>query len=194
MAHLLPDGRRLMAASSDIRAFFDDCFLTGREIADIYATRGDYGIANLDEIVDVENARFECAVETDGEICLIFTDGQYLSIEFGGEGPVLLAFGDTAPREETAAYPLRAVFRPVLGRRIGEVVTVADGGELLFPAYRGIDMSDESDGVCAICLRLDDGSSLFFHGSLDFFVLEHKNADGSWREFSWQDIAPYLGT
>ena len=26
------------------------------------------------------------------------------------------------------------------------------------------------------------------------FVLEHKNADGSWREFSWQDIAPYLGT
>lgn len=182
MIYTLSDGRSLMASFRDIHSYFEKHTIVGKSIADIRPYRLDYRIANIEDIEDPESAKIPSGITTDGQICIIFDDGDHIEIEIPGCAPIILGFNTADfsqyPEYDGSCYTLRTMFQKCLGHRITKVAFEKTAGKMLFPKYRGIDMSDDDDGIYEIRLVLDDGSCLCAHGWLDFFDILHYAPNG----------------
>lgn len=178
---LLHDGRRLMANKAEIMAFMEKHHIVGSTIVGIYPQEMDYGIGNWDELME-EWGGFPpgdspCSITTDGSIFLEMDNGEWLEIEFSGDGPVILNMvpkGRPYPEIPDHLFALNTVFHQCRGKQIVDVkVDVrSEHNGMMFPCYRGIDMSAEYDGMWRIRLVLEDGNSLAFSGWIDFFNFE----------------------
>jgi hypothetical protein len=188
----LDDGRWLMASYADIRGFFERHSIVGRTISDIRPAALDYMIQNLEDLDDIETREGPCAIDTDSQICLIFGDGDHIEIEFSGDGPVILGYNtaDLAhyPEFNGYCYKLSTMFHYCLGQRIVDISFVNSSRKMLFPAYKGIDMSGEDDGIKAIRFNLEDGSALIASGNVDWFSLEHRNKKGEYVTVALKDL------
>ena len=90
MKYQLPDGRWLMASYEDLYSFFQENIIAGKIIRDIRPFALDYCIRNLDDVEDILNTETQCAIGTDHQICMLFTDNTTLEVEFSGDGPIIL--------------------------------------------------------------------------------------------------------
>ena len=184
MKYILEDGRILAASYDDIREFFDEHHIAGRTIRDLRSARNDYMIRNLYdfEIEELEHWTTESCIDTDGPIAILFTDGDNLEIEFCGDGPVLLGFNTADlskyPEYNGECYKLATLFQHSIDRTITEVFFERSDHRMMFPMYKGIDMSADDDGVQEIRLVLDDGSCLTANGKIDWFVFAHEGVAG----------------
>ncbi len=177
MKHILDDGRCLMASYDDIQDFFSRNPIIGKTISDIRPYCLDYMLKNIAEVEDFENKRTESAIDTDERICLIFEDGSNLEIEFSGDGPIILGF-DTAkltdyPEYDGTCYTLRTLFQYCIGREILGIHFEKSENRMMFPAYMGIDMSGDDEGIREIRFALRGGTTLIASGYLDYFRVEH---------------------
>ena len=183
MSYLLNDGRQLMASYQDIVRFFQENNIIGKTIVDIKARRLDYIISNLDEIENVENMDAESAVSTDGQICIFFDNGEHLELEIPGDGPLILGYNTADfsgyPVHDGSCYTLKTLFQHCIGRRISNIVFEKSKHPMLFPAYRGIDISKDDNGIKYIKLVLDDKSVLLAEGVIDYFHFSHCDAEGN---------------
>ena len=178
MKHQLPDGRWLMASYEELYAFFQENKIIGKVIRDIRPFALNYCIGNLDEVEEVLNTKTQCAIRTDEQICIVFTDNTTLEVEFSGDGPIILGYNTAElsayPQYNGSCYTLSTMFRHCIGKKITEIVFEKTVGRMLFPRYRGIDMSGDDDGVKQLCFFLDDGSYLLAEGNIDYFAFCHK--------------------
>ena len=184
MKHTLEDGRILMASYDDIREFFDEYHIAGRTIRDLRSSENDYMIRNLEdfEIEKLEQWTTESAIETDGQIAILFTDGDNLEIEFSGDGPILLGFNTADlskyPEYDGRCYRLATLFQHCIGRTITKIFFERSDRRMEFPAYCGIDMSADNEGIQEIRLILNDGSYLKAFDHIDWFDFAHMNVNG----------------
>ena len=181
MKHILPDGRELMARYADIRKFFDQHAIVGREIADIRPSKLDYMIRNLGDIENICDQQAECGIETAGTICIIFADGDNIEIEFCGDGPLLIGFNtadyDRYPKYDGSCYTLHTLFGHALGRKIVSDVIIRSEHHMLFSEHCGNDMCEDNEGVEEIFLCLDDGTILGAEGHFDWLTFCHFSSD-----------------
>ncbi len=181
MKHKMPDGRELMAAITDIEGFFREHSIVGRVIADMRPSELDYIIGNLCDMENIYETACSCGIETDGCICIIFDDGDSMEAEFSGSGPVLLGFNTADlpryPEPNGDIYAVRTMFGGCIGRRIVSI-ELEVSGSMMFPCYRGMDMSEDDDGVYRIKFLLDDGTTLALQGWIDYFQIEHLDSNG----------------
>ena len=196
MKHLFPDGRELMVRYDDIKDFFDKNRIIGRTIANIKPTAFDYIIRDIGDIDNVYELDTESAIDTDGQICLIFEDDDNLEIEFSGDGPILLGFNtadfEKYPKANGNCYTLRTLFKHCLGHKVVDIVFERSDHRMLFPAYRGIDMSAYDEGIDDIKIVLDDGSYLLARGSIDYFNFEHHSQDGNELRVPFKELLSEL--
>lgn len=184
MKHFLDDGRVLVASYNDIRQFFDDYHIVGRTISDLRSAENDYMIKNLEDfdIDELNRWTTESGIETDGQIAILFADGDNIEIEFSGDGPILLGFNTANlskyPAYDGTCYTLATLFQHCLGKTISNVLFEKSNHRMEFPAYRGIDMSADDEGIREIRLILEDGSYLKAFGGWDFYYFSHINSDG----------------
>lgn len=192
MKHSLPDGRELMVRYDDIKNFFDKNRIIGRTITDIKPAAFDYIIRNIGDIDNVYEADTESAVDTDGQICLIFEDGDDLEIEFSGDGPILLGFNtadfEKYPKPNGNCYTLRTLFKYCLGHKIVDIVFERSDHKMLFPTYCGIDTSAYDEGIDNIKIILDDGSYLLARGSIDYYNFEHHSQSGNELSIPFKEL------
>lgn len=177
MKHVLDDGRVLVAAYTDLQSFFEKNRIVGRVISDIRAAASDYMICNLDDIEIYSMGRVECAINTDSQVCIIFQDGNSMEIEFSGDGPIVLGFNTADfskyPVADGTCYSLRTMFQYCIGYEITNVAFDKSDKRMRFPLYRGIDMSEDDDGVKEIRIQLRGGTTLVASGNDDFFEFRH---------------------
>ena len=196
MSYLLDDGRQLMASYQDIAEFFNKNHMIGKKIVDIQAQALDYMICNLSDIENIEKLDTKSSISTDHQICLRFDDGDHFEIEIPGDAPLILGYNtaDFAryPVNHGTCYTLRTLFMHCLGRCVTEIVFEKSAHKMFFPAYRGIDMSKEDDGVKEIKLVLDDGSFLLATGNCDFFYFTHYAPDGNEKRVPFADLLTEL--
>ena len=185
MKQRLPDGRTIMARYGDIRDFFDTHRIIGRQIADIRPFLMDYRVRFMDEFDDIEDAEqilMFTAIQTDGQVCIVFEDGDSCEVEIPGEAPVILGFNTAEwsqyPTYDGTCYSLHTMFRGIIGRTVVEVCILQSQRKMEFPSYRGVDMSEDDEGVWGVRWILDDGTYIQFHGSVDWFCVGHYTADG----------------
>lgn len=192
MKHQLPDGRWLMASYEDLYSFFQENIIAGKIIRDIRPFALDYCIRNLDDVEDILNTETECAIGTDHQICMLFTDNTTLEVEFSGDGPIILGYNTadlTAyPQYDGSCYTLGTMFRHCIGKRITEIFFRKTGCRMLFPCYRGIDMSEDDDGVKQLCFFLEDGSYLVAEGNIDYFDFSHKVSSQEYKTLPTVDL------
>ena len=176
MKHQLPDGRWLMASYEDIRTFFRDNPVVGKVIQDIVPSKTDYCIGNLEDIEHILDQSAESTIDTDGFICLRFSDGSSLEVEFSGDGPIILGYNTAShfPSYNGSCYTLTTMFKHCLGKRIEKIAFETTNRKMLFPCYMGIDMSAEDDGVKQLRFLLEDGTHLSASGWIDWFRFSHK--------------------
>lgn len=182
----LSDGRYLMAKEAEILAFFEGRSVVGKTITDIYPELMDYGIGNLEDLLeetdDISVCTNECAIQTDGLVFLELNHGSRLGIRFSGSGgPVVLKEmpgGSPCSEIPSDLFSLNSMFDGCRGKKIANVIVDRNNGRMLFPCVCGIDMSVEDEGVWQIRLILDDGSCLAFHGFIDWGCMEYRNANG----------------
>ena len=177
MKHILEDGRWLLASYNDIQEFFSLNNVVGKTIAEIRPYCLDYMIQNITEIDDFENNWTESSVDTDGKICILFEDKTNLEIEYSGEGPLLLGYNtadlNTYPVNDGSCYSLQTLFQYCIGYKIVGIHFEKSDHKMLFPAYRGIDMSADDDGINEIRFALCGGTTLMASGSGDYFSFKH---------------------
>lgn len=177
MVHYLKDSRELMAKQSDIQAFFECHSIVGRIIEDIRPSRHDYMIRNLEDIDDIFSKDADASIHTDGQVCIVFEDGDHIEVEYSGDGPIVLGF-NTAKLEEYplydgACYSLHTLFRNCLRQTVKDIRIEKSDHRMEFPAYCGIDMSEDDEGVNEIRFILGDDSTLRVAGEIDWFLVEH---------------------
>lgn len=198
MKHKFDDGRELMASYEDISTFFRDHPIVGRTIRDIRSAENDYMIRNLEDfsIEELNGWTTESAIETDGQIAILFEDGDHMEIEYAGDGPVLLGFNtadfNKYPVYNGNCYTLQTLFRHCIGRQITAVHFEKSSHRMEFPAFCGIDMSSDDEGIREIRLELDDGTYLAFFGIYDFFDFVHRNQDGEELRVPYSDLLQEL--
>ena len=167
-----------MASYEDLYSFFQENRIIGKTIREILPFALDYCIRNLDEIEDILNANTQCAIGTDDQICILFTDNTTLEVEFSGDGPIILGYNTAKlsayPQYNGSCYTLRTMFQHCIGKRIIEIVFEKTDSRMLFPCYMGIDMSGNDDGVKQLRFYLEDGSYLLAEGNIDYFDFSHK--------------------
>lgn len=185
MKQLMADGRTIMARYGDIRDFFDTHRIVGRQIADIRPFLIDYRVRFMDEFDDIEDAEqmlMFTAIQTDGQVCIVFEDGDSCEVEIPGEAPIILGLNTVDwsqyPVYDGSCYSLRTMFRGIVGRTVTEVRIMQTDSRMEFPSYCGIDMSEDDEGVRSIQWVLDDGTYIEFEGSVDWFCVGHYTADG----------------
>ena len=192
MKHQLPDGRWLMASYEDLYSFFQENKITGKTIRDIRPFALDYCIRNLDDVEDILNTETQCTVGTDHQICMLFTDNTTLEVEFSGDGPIILGYNtadlSAYPQYNGSCYSLRTIFQHCIEKKIVKIVFEKTGGLMLFPCYRGIDMSEDDDGVKQLCFYLEDGSYLLAEGNLDYFGFSHKSLPQEYKTVPTGDL------
>ena len=189
---IMDDGRRLMANKADIMEFMEQHNIVGRTICGVYPELMDYGIGNWDELMDewggVPQGSGPVCFNTDGSVFIAMQNDEWLEIEFSGEGPVILnmlppmlPYGRPAPKVPVDLFSLNTVFQQCYRKKIVDIqVDVrTDHDGMMFPCYRGIDMSSEYDGMWRIRLVLEDGNCLAFYGNFDFFGFELKDENGT---------------
>ena len=173
----LQDGRLLMASYEDIEQFFAEHNIVGKTIDDIIPFCHDYMIYNISEVNDFINRRTQSLIQTDGCICLIFTDGSNLEIEFCGDGPIILGYNtaklETYPKYDGTCYTLHTMFQYALGHMIVGIYFEKTDKRMQFPIYCGLDMSSEDEGIKEIRIALNGGTTLMASGALDSFCFEH---------------------
>lgn len=198
MKHVLEDGRELVASYDDVQDFFDGNKIIGRVIKDIRPAALDYMIQNLSEIDDIWNRRTECGIQTDDRICIIFSDGDSIEIEFSGDGPILLGFNtanfDQYPNPDGSCYTLHTMFQYCLGYEIMNVSFDRSDKRMIFPAYRGIDMSGDDDGIKEIRFNLRGGTSLIASGIIDYFYFEYTMDFGGSVRVPMKELLAELNT
>ena len=192
----LEDGRWLMASYADIRGFFGSHSIVGRTILDIRPAAMDYMLRNLEDLEDIETGEGPCTINTDSRVCLIFTDGDHIEVEFSGDGPVILGFNtarfEQYPDYQEYCYKLSTVFQHCIGQTIMDIGFDNSYKRMMFPSYRGIDMSDEDEGIKAIRFLLEDSSMLIAGGAVDWFFLEHRNNNGEYMTVPLKDLVNEL--
>jgi len=200
MKHILEDGRELVASYKDIQAFFDRNHIAGRTIRDLRSYENDYMIKNLDDF-DIETLSkwtTESAIDTDGQIAIIFSDGDHMEIEFSGNGPILLGFNTADfskyPEYNGTCYTLRTLFQHCIGRTVDSVFFEKTDRRMEFPAYCGIDMSEDDEGIQEIRLILDDESYLSFSGNIDFFRFMHQKKNGEELRVQYSELLKELSS
>lgn len=182
----------LMASVEDVKAFFDDNAICGKTIQDLRPFAFDYMIQNLDEIEDIEQKQTESAITTDRQICILFTDGSHMEIEFPGNGPMILGYNTADfskyPQYDGSCYTLTTMFRHCIGKKIIGISVIRSNEKMLFPCYKGIDMSEDDDGIKEIRLALDDNSYLSAAGVVDFFNFSHYLTQAKCATVSFKDL------
>lgn len=190
----MDDGRYLMAREADILAFFERHHIVGRTITGIFPEEMDYGFSTMDDDEELDypaSVMTFCGIQTDGITSVEFGYTEQLEIAFSGHGPVILNMvsADRAsnPKISCDLYSLNTLFHNCRQKKITDVIVDHDHERMLFPCYKGIDMSQEDKGVRRIRLVLEDGSSLAFSGSIDWGVAEYLDPDGEVAEvpLSW---------
>lgn len=177
MKHILEDGRILLASYSDIESFFKENKIIGRVIKDIRCSALDYMVKNLNEIENASEEFCDCEIQTDGTICLLFSDGDNLEIYFSGDGPLVLGFNtadfDNYPEPHGECYSVRSLFRYAIGYQIINVMFEKTEHRMLFPVYDGINMAGDDEGIQSIKMFLRGGTYLVASGAGDFFHFDH---------------------
>ena len=177
MKHLLKDGRYLMASYKDIHDFLEQHAVAERIIADIRPAALDYIIRNLADIDDVFEKKAYACIETDERICIVFQDGAHMEIEFSGEGPLILGFNTADfsqyPVYDGTCYSLHTLFKHCLGHRISSIEYPTSDHRMLFPVYRGVNTSEDDEGINEISFILDNHTRLRCAGSQDWFSVGH---------------------
>lgn len=198
MSYQLADGREVTARYDDVVSFFEKHCIAGREIADVRAAELNYLIQTLDEIENVMERSTECGIDTDDSICFVFKDGDSMEMQFCGDGPILLGFNTadlkSYPTYEGQFYRLSTVFFRAIGAEIVRIEAERHLHRMLFPSFRGIDLSQEEEVVTEIKLYLGDGSYLTASGWLDFFRLEHHLPDGRNSKVEYKKLLSDLNT
>lgn len=196
MKYLLSDSRELMVRYDDIKEFFDKNSIIGRTITDIKSAMFDYIIQNIGDIDNVYNLNARSAIDTDGQICLLFEDGDNFEIEFSGDGPIILGFNtadfEKYPKFDGNCYALRTLFKHCLGHKIVDIVFEKSDHRMLFPAYHGIDMSAYDEGINHIKIILDDDSYLVARGSIDYYNFEHHSKSGEEMRVPFKELLDEL--
>lgn len=196
MKHTLDDNRLLMASYDDIYSFFKEFQIVGKIIKDIIPFKFDYYIRNLDEIDNILSISTPSSIDTDHQICLVFTDNTSLEIEFVGDGPVILGYNTAKlskyPKHNGSCYTLRTLFKHSINRKIIEIEFNKTVNKMLFPYYKGIDLSKEDDGIKQLRFILDDGSYLSAEGILDWFCLSHKTATNKLKMIPFRELLAEL--
>jgi len=175
------DGRCLIAREKEILDFFYNNHLVGRTITGIFPTAMNYGISNLDDILeeieDISAHTCQCGIQTDDFVLLELDNCDCIEIQFSGSGgPVILNVirgGYTYPPIPVGLFPLNTMFHDCIGKKITDVIVDRNSNKMLFPHFCGIDMSVEDEGVWRIRLVLEDGSFLAFFGSVDWSCMEY---------------------
>lgn len=182
MKQLLQNGCWVMAAYEDIKCFFEEHKVIGRVIRDILPKELDYMIRNLEDIENITSYNIDSAIDTDGVICILFEDGDSMEIEVAGEGPIILGWNtaDLAeyPNYDGSCYKISTMFQHCIGKQITDVIIPKTEGEIRFPCYCGIDMSEDDEGIKEIRIYLEDHTYLQASGSIDWFCLEHCMENG----------------
>ena len=184
MSRLSPDGRTLFADAEEVRLFFEEHRITGRVIKDIRPARLDYVIANLCDFDEETILGWNApdGIQMDGQICLLFEDGDSLEIELPGGAPLILGFNtaelEKYPEYNGKCYRLSTMFPWILGKKIAGAEVRERKYGMDFPSYKGVDMSGEGNGISEVELLLEDGSGMRFWGWLDFAEMECWTADG----------------
>lgn len=182
----LNNDRYLMAKENDILAFFSQNQIVGKIITGIYPEMMDYGISNLDEVLeeleDISACTHECGIQTDGDVFLELDYSSRLAVQFSGSGgPVILGVvsgNSPCPQISEDLFSLNTLFRDCRGKKITDIIVDRNNGRMLFPCFCGVDMRGEDEGVWRIRLMLEDGSCLALFGSVDWSCVEHLDARG----------------
>lgn len=182
LGRILEDGRIVMSTYEDIKHFFDANRIVGRKIVSIEPECLDYLIRNIEDFYPFEKEmNVSCGIETAGFISLVFEDGFTAEIEIPGEAPVILGTNgfpkDHYPENNGKAYLLKTMFRECIGKTIAEVKFEKTDHKMIFPIYKGIDMSDYDEGINEIRIILEDNSQLVLYGWEDFFEVDYRNAE-----------------
>ncbi len=192
MRYQLDTNKYVMISCQDVHWFFSTYKIEQRRIADIRPTCLDYMIRNLDEVEDPFGSSYQCGISTDGEIAIIFEDGDLLEIEIVGEGAIVLGFNSLRtsdlPVYTGHIYKLSTMFCGCIGKLISTVEFETAMGIPLFPQYHDIDFSNENNHVTSIKLRLEDRSYLDFSGCGDFYVINYAGPDNKLMEISGIDL------
>ena len=190
--YILKDGRSLLASYDDLEKFFAENNIIGKIIEDIVPYCYDYMIRNIAEVDDFVNLRTQSAVDTDGRICLAFTDGSNLEIEFSGDGPIILGYNtanfEEYPKYDGSCYTLHTMFRFAIGHTIVGIHFEKTDKKMQFPEYYGMDMSKEDDGIKEIRIALNGGTTLMASGISDYFRFEHFMDFGGPVEVKYADL------
>ena len=193
MGHILPDGRTIMAAYQDIVDFLEHNRIIGRIITDIRAKELDYIIRNMKDIDDICLGIACCGIETDGQVCLLFADGDHMEIDVPGDGPIILGMNtacfDQYAVHDGTCYSVKTLFQHCIGHKIMDIDVRRSKSPMEFPRYCGIDMSAEDEGVKEISFILDDSSRLNARGSIDYFQFSH---DASKHEMKYVPFSELL--
>lgn len=192
MRYQLDTDKYVMISCQDVQWFFSTYRIEQRRIADIRPTSLDYMIRNLDEVDDPFGGSYQCGISTDGEIAVIFEDGDLLEIQKAGEGAIVLGFNSLRVSDLPAytghIYKLSTMFSGCIGKLISAVEFETAMGVPLFPRYRDIDFSHENNHVTSIKLRLEDRTYLDFSGWIDFYGIDYVGPDGEPVEISGVDL------
>lgn len=180
------DGRYLVAREKEITKFFYDNHLIGRKITGIFPTAMNYGIGNLDDILeeieDISAHTCQCSIQTDDFVLIEVENCGCLEIQFSGSGgPIILNMirGEyTYPHIPDDLFPLNTMFHDCIGKKITDIIVDRNSNKMLFPRFCGIDMSSEDEGVWRIRFVLEDGSCLAFFGSVDWSCVEYLDKQG----------------
>lgn len=182
MKQKLSDGRWIMASYKDIKEFFETNCIKGRKIIDIIPNQLDYMDYQLGAIENVYNLNATSAISTDGQVCLVFEDGDHLEIGFCGDAPIILGFNtadfDKYPQHRGDCYTLKTLFGCSIGQTIKDIVFEKSETRMMFPVYCGIDMSEDDDGIKDIAFVLEDNTYLKASGVVDWFDFEHCEVNG----------------
>ena len=198
MKHILDDGRILVASEKDIIEFFEEHPVVGAKIFTLDCTEKDIMIQNLEVIDNIMNREAECAINTDGAIRFWLSNGEMISIEFSGDGPIVLG---TFTREQFEkgereyngnCYRLDMLFRFCIDQEITGIELVKKDSKMEFPCYRGIDMSDDDEGIKEIKLKLGNIEYLGIGGSGDFSWFGHFTRNGIHETIHYKELLAQL--
>lgn len=175
MKQILPDKRYLLASFADLKDFFVTNKVVGKTIKSIIPSAYDYQFSNLREcITNIDTDLTECCISTDESICLEFSDGNSLEILIPGSCPIIIGWNTFFKRThdpyniDCDCFDLNVLFEQCINHEITKVSVDYRENEMIFPAYMGIDLSEDDDFINGINLILDNDVVLTIEGGVDW--------------------------
>ena len=192
MKRILEDGRTLMASYDDINEFFQTNNIIGKEISDILLSEACYMAFDYEEDDDYPDNVADCFLEMDDPVCIAFTDGTNLEVEYCGDGPIILGYNTAKikeyPKNKGIKFPFQNMFKYGIGKKITDIQFEKSDERMMFPEYRGINMSEDDDGIAEIRFVLDDDTALVANGFIDYFDFGHIKNSNRYVRITYREL------